>query len=100
MGCYRQWTALKSMDKENYKNKVAKQTGRFEGILQCWKLALSEGKETIVLMDDNIDSNVGAKHNKIYKISHLFNLLNDHIIDNNLLRHNFNNTRFMIHQPP
>ena len=84
----------------NKKDKLNKQVVRFGGILECWKLALSEKRETIVLMDDNIDSNPEAKHNKIYKIIKLFNMLNDHIVENNIVRHNKKNTRYTPHQPP
>ena len=52
------------------------------------------------MMDDNIDTSPDAKHNKIYKISEMLKMLNDHITSNNLCCHNKKITRFVRHQPP
>ena len=100
MGGYRQWTALKECDNENTKDKLNKQIYRWGVMLKCWELALSESKDTVVMMDDNIDSNPNDKHNKIFKISKLFKMLQEHVNVNNLCCHNNKFTRFVRHQPP
>ena len=100
MGGYRQWSLPKIMDINNKKNMVEKQTMRFMGVLESWRLALAETKDTIVLMDDNIDCNPNAKHNKMYKIQKNYDLLQDHLDNFNITRHNLKNTRHVPHQPP
>ena len=51
------------------KSKDAKhQLARWNLILEKWDLALKEGKDTIVIMDDNIYSNLNLAHNKKYQI--------------------------------
>ena len=77
MGGYRQWQLLKILDKNNTKTRTH-QLSRWKMILEKWQLALNEKKDTIVLMDDNIDSCVESNHNKQYKIKDLKVLLDNH----------------------
>ena len=99
MGGYRQWQLLKILDKNNTKTRTH-QLSRWKMILEKWQLALNEKKDTIVLMDDNIDSCVESNHNKQYKIKDLKILLDDHYNSNNITMHNNKFTRFVRHQMP
>lgn len=99
MGGYRQWQLPKIIDKTNTKT-PKKQLNRFKIILHKWKLALEEKRDTIVLMDDNIDTHINNTHNKTYNIKELKELLDQHVIDNNLTIHNNKFTRIASHQPP
>ena len=68
MGGYRQWTLPHDMDNDNQSLKNIKQCQRFKITLDNWEKALSEGKDTIVVTDDNIDTHIDVTHNKLYKI--------------------------------
>ena len=87
MGGYRQWQLPKLLDNTNTKT-PKKQLDRFKIILQKWQIALAESKDTIVLMDDNIDTYIDNTHNKRYNIKELKELLTQHVINNNLTIHN------------
>ena len=100
MGGYRQWKLPAIVDPDNNKNKDKKQLQRLGLIIEKWEDALKEGKHTIVAMDDNIDTNINAKHNKIYKIENLAAMLRDHLEDKGLITHNNELTRFQQNQDP
>ena len=87
MGGYRQWQLPKLLDNTNTKTSK-KQLDRFKIIIQKWQKALAETKDTIVLMDDNIDTHIDNTHNKRYNIKELKELLTQHVINNNLTIHN------------
>ena len=55
------------------------QLKRFNITLKNWEKAMSEDKDVIVCIDDNIDSSDNSKHNSRYNISNLHNLLIDHL---------------------
>ncbi len=99
MGGYRQWQLLKILDKSNTKT-PKKQLERWQSILDKWKKALDEKRDTIVMMDDNIDTNKYNSHNKNYNIIELYERLQQHLIDYGLTIHNNNFTRYVPHQPP
>ena len=99
MGGYRQWQQLKIYDNNNTKT-PKKQLERLNLIIQKWEIALKEKKDTLVLMDDNIDTNVNNRHNKTYNILQLNEVMQEHIINNNLTIHNNKFTRIASHQPP
>ena len=99
MGGYRQWQLPKSFDKTNTKT-AKKQLERWNLILDKWQLALKEKRDTIVLMDDNIDTSLNNNHNKNYNIKQLFDNYQKHINENNLTLHNSDFTRIVSHQPP
>ena len=48
-------------------------------------------------MDDNIDTNIDNSNNLNSRLLHI---LNDHIIDNNIIRLNSDNTRYVFGQKP
>ena len=83
-----------------YKDLISSQVNRYKIILQQWTQALSEKINTIILMDDNIDTSLNAKHNKKYKITELYDLRLSHINNHNITQHNNDNTRYVSHQPP
>ena len=64
---------------QQYKDLINSQLKRYQLILQQWTKALSENNHTIVLMDDNIDTSLNAKHNKKQKITDLFDQRLSHI---------------------
>ena len=122
MGGYRQWTLPKDLisiinnpnhqitinkikldslpNSQSYKELINSQIKRYKIILQQWSLALSEKLNTIVLMDDNLDTSLNAKHNKKYKITDLNDLRLSHINVNDITQHNHKHTRYVSHQPP
>ena len=94
------WIEIKTSQKKGICRSEKKQAERYGGLLQCWENALTETRDTIVLMDDNIDSSINAKHNKMFKIAKLYQMLQNHINSNLLTCHNSNFTRYVPHQPP
>ena len=88
MGGYRQWTLPKSLDNENQIKKNIKQLERYKIIIENWQKACDEKKDVIVLIDDNLDSNINASHNKLYKVQNLQDLLNTHLLNNKITTHN------------
>ena len=92
-GSYRQWSMLKEMRVEDSGN-IKKQEDRYKNSLQNWQSALNENRDCLYITDDNIDTNINSELNKKYKIQGLLNLLQDHMLRNNIVQHNFENTRF------
>ena len=64
MGGYRTWSSLKSQNIHNSRSNKA-QVDRFKITLENWSKAMKEGKDVLVCMDDNIDSSINNKHNKL-----------------------------------
>ena len=56
--------------------------------------SLKRKRETIVLMDDNIDTNVNSYHNSANSVGVLYDRLMNHLYENNLTQHNFKLTHF------
>ena len=100
MGGYRQWTLPNSIDPQNKVNKGPKQVCRLQKKIAKWQLALEENKDVIVLIDDNIDSDINSSHNKQYKIKNLYDLWQQHMTDYNIYQHNNQYTRFHRAQQP
>ena len=99
MGGYRQWAYPKIYGQP--KSKTPKnQFLRWNLIIQKWTKAISENRDTIVMMDDNIDTNVNSNHSKDYRIKDLYNLLLTHINTHNITIHNSQFTRYMIKNAP
>ena len=61
---------------------------------------MSEDKDVVVCMDDNIDSSSFNRHNSKYNISNLFNMLQDHLGTYSISQCNQEFTRVTIHQQP
>lgn len=99
MGGYRQWKLLKIMNvsKSGSNNQ---QFNRYKNIIEMWEKAMYENKETIVLMDDNIDSNPNSSHNKSYNLKKIYDILQSLINKHDVTQHNNKMTRFATHQPP
>ena len=75
MGGYRQWQLPKIYKTPQSKNS-SHQQNRFSKILTHWQNALKERKNTIVMMDTNVDmSNSG--HNKSWNVEKLKIMLFD-----------------------
>ena len=87
MGGYRQRQLLKVLNVHK-SGSPTNQLNRWKTIIDKWQIAIGEGKDTIVLMDDNIDSNINSPHNKQFKVKHLDKLLKQHINHNNITVHN------------
>ena len=100
MGGYRQWNLPKTMDPDNNTNSGIQQMNRLQKILAKWALAMNENKDVVVMMDDNIDSDINSTHNKIYKIKNLYDLWQSHLIDFNIHQHNNLYTWFHRTQKP
>ena len=96
---YRQWQLLKMLNNPKSCN-PKEQLGRFKNIIDNWEKALSENRDTIVMMDNNIDSNPNSSHYKTYKLKDLYNTLQGHLNKHHLTLHNTKLTRFASHQPP
>ena len=99
MGGYRQWQLLKVLNVHK-SGSPTNQLNRWKTIIDMWQIAIGEGKDTIVLMDDNIDSNINSSHHKQFKVKHLDELLKEHINHNNITVHNKKNTRFARNKQP
>ena len=74
MGGYRTWSSLKAQNIIN-SNSNKNQLKRFKITLYNWARALLEDKDTIVCIDDNIDSTDG-RNNKQYNIHNFTQLTN------------------------
>merc|ERR1712059_146122 len=78
MGGYRQWQLPKIFNNPQSKNN-GPQKDRFSKIINNWQKALNEKKNTIVMMDTNIDT-LNTGHNKSFNVENLqttlFNFLN------------------------
>ena len=99
MGGYRQWQLPQFFnDKASIKPKS--QLKRYKMILQKWEIAIAEGKETIVLMDSNIDTSDNSVHNNNYKLKHIYEDLLNFLQKHNIVLHNNKYTFFNnIHSP-
>ena len=62
MGGYRQWRLFKELGIID-SNKTKNQIDRFKKIIEQWSNALKEGKDVIVVMDTNIDTQTNSNHN-------------------------------------
>ena len=60
---YRQWRLLGQADDRSAS--VNEQLSRWSSFLTKWQLALSEGKEVMVMMDANLDHLTWGKTNKL-----------------------------------
>ena len=98
MGGYRTWSSLKVQKVEN-SNSNKNQLKCFSVPLDNWAKALSEDKDTIVCIDDNIDSSNG-NHNRKYNINNLQNLLLNHLNSYSIVQCNHEYTRVTSHQNP
>ena len=99
MGGYRQWQLPSCLSNENT-NLPSKLFDRYKLIIDSWNRAIMEGKETIVLMDANIDTSTNSCHNSQYSIKKLHDLLLSHMNDHNICQHNKELTHFNgYHQP-
>ena len=87
MGGYRQWTIPKYFNIIKSKS-ITNQMNRWLLLLDKWKTALKENKDTIVMMDDNIDSTYNSSHNLTYKLKPLKDALKNLLVNNNLIVHN------------
>merc|ERR1712240_321516 len=97
MGGYRQWRYLKQLN-INDSNKTQEQILRLETILNQYKKAINENKEIITMIDTNINTSHQSDHNKIYKVSKLYDIFNKFISKHNLTIHNTKNTYFPLHK--
>ena len=61
---------------------------------------MSEDKDVIVCIDDNIDSSDNSKHSSRHNISNLHNLLIDHLNNFSISQMNHDFTRVTSHQNP
>lgn len=94
MGGYRQWQLPRTHPQHRDSGTVSQQYKRFQLILTQWALALRENKNTIVMMDDNIDT-ITSQHNARYNIQTLKNAYFRHTQSHNLVIHNNAPTRHM-----
>ena len=99
MGGYRTWSSLKVQNIPN-SNSNKNQLKRFNITLDNWAKAMGEDKDTIVCIDDNIDSGDNNKHNKRYNITNLQNSLNNHLNYYSIMQMNKEYTRVTSHQQP
>ena len=99
MGGYRQWRTPKKM---GIKNSVSteNQIKRYRSILENWTKASLEGKDIIIMMDDNVDTLSNTEHNKKFKVSRIYNMHQEHLHANNFCQHNHKPTRYVSHQAP
>ncbi len=88
MSGYRQWQLPKNHSNYNTESHtVPQQYKRLDNILTKWTTALQQHKNTIVMMDDNIDTLPNNIHNNKYKIQTLKNRLMTYLQTNNLANH-------------
>ena len=98
MGGYRQWTLhdyFKVINSKSNKN----QMDRWTLLIDKWDKALDEKKDTIVLIDDNIDSLFNSSHNHTFKLKHLYDKLLSLIVKQNLIVHNNKITHYSQYYP-
>ena len=100
MGGYRHWKLPLIIDPDNKKEKNIKQLERLKIMLEQWQTAINENKDVIVITDNNLDSNPGADHNKIHKVQNLYDLLFEHLTQNNITTHNYQFTRHQANTNP
>ena len=81
-------------------NKTQAQILRLETILNQYKNEINENKEIISMMDTNINTSHQSDHNKIYKVSKLYDIFTQFITDYDLTIHNNKNTHFPLHKSP
>ena len=97
MAGYRQWRTPKQLNIQNSHTNT-QQKLRLLQITTQWTKALAENKNTITLMDTNIDTSHNSDHNKKQKIQPLHDIFTQHInthslvIHNNTPTHHSNNT--------
>ena len=99
MGGYRQWSVPSKLNIPNSKH-VSCQKERFQLLVNNWERALKEKKDTIVMMDTNIDTRCNTSHNAQYKIKDLFDMLFAHLNKYGICIHNKKFTRYRAHQQP
>ena len=75
---YQTWSSLECQNIVNSKLNVM-QMSRFKITLDNWSLAMKEGKDVVVCMDDNIDSSTNNRHNKKFNITNIYNKLIEHL---------------------
>ena len=99
MGGYRQWRTPAKM---GIKNSVStkNQIRRYRSILENWTRASLEGKDIIIMMDDNVDTLPNTEHNKKFKVSSIYNMHQEHLHSTNFCQHNHKPTRYVSHQTP
>ena len=107
MSGYRQWDTPYEGRKSNEGslqkyNSIKGQLLRYKSIIKDWVLACKEGKNVIIMMDDNLDDSQESTCNdvnqpnfaKSSKLVSLFDLRVETLIDCNLIIHNKNHTFF------
>ena len=99
MGGYETWASLKCRNIENGKSNVM-QMSQFKITLDNWSLAMKEGKDVVVCMDDNIDSSTNNRHNKKFNITNIYNKLIEHLNTHSITQCNSDYTRTVSHQQP
>ena len=77
MGGYRQWRLFKELGIID-SNKTKNQIDRFKKIIEQWSNAIKEGKDVIVVMDTNIDTQTNSNHNTTNRIKPLYDILQQH----------------------
>ena len=90
---------MKSQNISNSRSNKA-QVERFSITLNNWSKAMSENKDVIVCMDDNIDSSNNNRHKHKYNIQNLQNMLSDHLNKFSISQCNHEYTRVVSHQQP
>ena len=99
MAGYRQWQLPKILNIKGSKD-VKKQLQRLNLLLSKWKLAMTEKRDTIVLMDDNLDTSNNSSHNHQYNLKDLTQQLQEHLDQHNIIRHNNKPTHFSTTHKP
>ena len=89
MGGYRQWRLFKELGIID-SNKTKNQIDRFKKIIEQWSNAIKEGKDVIVVMDTNIDTQTNSNHNTTNRIKPLHDILQQHLNTYNITQHNNN----------
>ena len=69
-------------------------------IIESWERALAEGKHTVVMMDDNLDTSENSVHNKVFNLKYLYELWQKYLNKHNITQHNFKYTHFRPNKNP
>ena len=81
-------------------DKLEFQKVRLKSYTESINKALALGLDTVILDDTNIDTNPQVDYNLKYNSKELYNVWMDNIIQNNLVIHNTEFTRYAPHQKP
>lgn len=92
MGGYCQWHLPQILDDNKISHKKLQQLDRLNTIISKWEIASKENKHMVEVMDNTKDINLSnSNHNN----ETLLGTLNDHLSSKYIVRHNYDNTRFM-----